>query len=68
MRRAMQPVSERELLAFHSHRPYPDYVVEYKADDHGVLDGRVVTLDYGYADEADVTTHRTYFQGFKSWM
>ena len=64
MRKAKQPVTDEDLEAFHEDRPYPDYIVECKESDHGYLDGRVVTLDYGYPDEDMVAAQRTYYRGF----
>ncbi len=64
MRRAQQPITDEELTAFLEIQTYPGDTAECKADDHGRLSGKVVTVDYGLPDEDMVEERRTYYRGF----
>lgn len=68
MQRAIQDVTEHEIVAIEDTDKHPWPSCESKPEDWGRLeDGRVVMLDYGYAcdNEQAIRDMRTYYEGFR---
>jgi hypothetical protein len=65
MRRASQPASLEDIERT-SDPLYPDITCEWKPEDCGLLDGRVVALDYGLPWADSVTERRAYYQAAKA--
>ncbi len=59
MARAEQPVTEDEIEAADCD-DYPDIHVEYKPENWGRLNGRLVAVDYGLWDAQEVRDRRRY--------
>lgn len=63
MRRAEQPVSFVDIAeANKAYDYYPDIDVEYKPENWGKLDGKLVCLDYGIAGGEFVVERRKYLE------
>jgi hypothetical protein len=58
MRRAQQPVTEEQIEEFVADPLYPDVSCEWKPADCGLIDGRLVALDYGLPDEDSMAERR----------
>ncbi len=66
MRKAYQPVSFAEVQeADDCYDYYPDVPMEYKAENWGKVDGKVVCLDYGIDDEDSIINERAYLESKK---
>jgi hypothetical protein len=61
MPRALQPVTFDEVVAS-SPDYYPGITAEYKPDDYGRIDGRIVALDYGLPYAHMVIQRREYYR------
>ena len=60
MPRVDQPVSQEDVEIGRGD-PYPAPTGEWKPDDHGRLDGKVVVVDYGIWAQDDVERERAYY-------
>ena len=63
MVRAEQPVTVDDVIAADPD-DYPDVHVEYKANNWGRLNGRIVVVDYGLWDAQEVRQQREYLRLF----
>lgn len=65
MDRASQPVTFEEVISANDQEYndyYPNVDLEYKAENWGVLAGRMVCVDYGIDDAEQIANKRIYFQ------
>ena len=66
MRKANQPVSFEEVTEVSdSYDYYPDAPMEYKPENWGNVDGKVVCLDYGIDDINLIKKERAYLESKK---
>jgi hypothetical protein len=63
MARATQPVTLSEIIDADPDC-YPDIHVEYKPENWGRLNGRIVAVDYGIWDACEVLKQRKYLKSF----
>lgn len=67
MRKANQPVPPTELDdAIDTYDYYPDVLMEYKPENWGQLDGKVVCLDYGIDNANLINKQRAYYESKKA--
>ena len=66
MKRSKQPVAFDGVKRVNDecYGYYPDINVEYKPENWGEIEGKIVCLDYGLEDEESVIKQRTYLQSF----